>query len=483
MSALVLEGTLSPGDLAGRSYVALPFAVPPGTSRIDVRYRHDEGPILDLGLLDALAGPFPSERGFRGWSGSARREVYVARDAATPGYLAGPIPAGTWHVLLGLARLGPAPCRYRVDIELDASPRPPRDRAEPSTVSVGGRRWYKGDLHTHTYFSDARGSMGDIVAAARARGLDYLSVTDHNTTGHHAAAREASSAALVVVPGEEITTYHGHANVWGVAGWVDFRLGGPADVERLVGHVHGRGGLFAVNHPRTAPNCIGCDWEYPVPDAVDAFEAWNGPWAYRNWEALERYDALLRRGLRPTLVGGSDRHQPPWPDADPELLRVGSPTTWFLLDELSEATLLAGLRGGNAFVSEGPSGPQLELEVGGAPMGSAVRAPPGAPLEVRAAVRGAGGSLLRYVGASGVLRETRVTRASFTDVWRWNASGPFLRAEILAQDDEPQVTQAFEALYALGKIPAGLTLQEVLARPRRRALSNPVYVEGAGRRG
>ncbi len=479
---LVLEGRLDPATAPAAPYVYLPFDVPAGVTRIDVRYAFEEPSILDLGLTDPRIGAFPSREGFRGWSGSARRHVFVATDDATPGYVAGDLPAGRWQVVLGLAALDGGGCAYRVEVELDDAPRAHATPAAARDVSLPGSRWYRGDLHSHTHFSDARGSLEDLVRAARARGLEFLAVTDHNTAGHHAPVRAASDPELLLVPGEEVTTYRGHANVWGAGGWVDFRLGGPKDVQELVRHVHGRGGLIAVNHPHRSPRCIGCDWEWPMPDDLDAFEVWNGPWAYRNWEALERCDALLRAGSRPTLVGGSDRHQPGWPDEDPTFLWVGSPTTWFYLPELSEAALLAGLASGRAFVSEGPDGPRLELTVGGATMGSCVA--PGAfgeggELTVEARVVGARGALLRYVGAAGTVREIAVEDDEARDVWRWRPDGAFLRAEIVAVDDEPDVRAAFEALRRRGRIPFELTLDEILAHPRVRALTNPVYVNDA----
>jgi hypothetical protein len=445
-------------------------------TRLDVRYCYDEGNILDLGLFDPAVGPFPSTRGFRGWSGSSRRHIFVAQGDATPGYLAGDIRPGTWQVILGLAKVT-NDCHYRIEIDFDDAERPAADISTPAPVAVPGIRWYKGDLHSHTYYSDAKGSLEDLVAAAKARGLEFLCVTDHNTSGHHLPTRQASSSELLLAPGEEVTTYKGHANVWGVDGWVDFRIERPEDLDKLIAHVHERGGLFSVNHPRYAPNCIGCDWQYPIPENIDCFEVWNGPWAYRNWEALERYDALQRQGQHVTLIGGSDRHQPGWPDDDPEFLWVGSPTTWFHLPELSERALLEGLRSGCAFVSESPAGPRLELTVDSATMGSTLKVADGQKVEVTAATKGAAGNLLRYVATAGTVREVEVSADDFTDHWQWSASGPFLRAELIAQNDEAQVRAGFEMLQRRKQIPFSLTLEEILAQPRRRALSNPIYFD------
>ena len=123
LTTVVLEGAVTRDARGSGPYLPLPFEVPAGTTRIDVTYRFDDGHILDLGLVHTHIASFPSGEGFRGWSGSARRQVFVARDGATPGYLGGAIDAGTWQVVLGLAHLGPAPCHYRVEITTDSAPR------------------------------------------------------------------------------------------------------------------------------------------------------------------------------------------------------------------------------------------------------------------------------------------------------------------------------------------------------------------------
>jgi hypothetical protein len=502
----VLGGVAMPPAPGEAPYLALPFEVPAGCVRIDVRYTFESGGeppnVLDLGLLDPTVRPFPSDRGLRGWSGGARSQVFVGQDEATPGYLPGPLPAGTYRVLLGLARVGPDGCRYRVEVELDshdAAPPGPGAGADaqgaPAAARPGGarpdaartpdgsdahrpghRRWYRGDLHSHSHHSDARGSLRDLRAAAEHRGLEFLAVTDHNTTSHHEPLTRLGTGSPLLVPGMEVTTYRGHANVWGVRGPVDFRVRDDRDVERLVEFVHARGGLFSVNHPKRAPGCIGCDWEYHVPDAVDCVEAWQGPWALRNWESLERYDRLLAGGRRVTLVGGSDRHQPGWPDPDPAFLQLGSPTTWVELDVLDVASLLGALRSGRATVSEGPAGPRLELRVGPAAMGG-VAPQANVPYDAVATVRGAAGETLRWVGAEGVVREVTIPADRFEDRWTCRRPGPFLRVEVCAAAGLSARRDTVEAASRQRPLPYGITVDEVFARPYRLALSNPVYFE------
>lgn len=453
----------------------LPFEVPVGTTRIDIHYEFDAagGSILDLGVFDTEIAPFPARTGFRGWSGSARRAVFIASDDATPGYLPGRIQPGHWQVILGLARVAPQGCAYLVEINLDDRPR--RVTAPPVVPQPLARpqhkaRWYRGDLQSHTFYSDARGSPQDLVQAARNRGLEFLAVTEHNTSSHHRILALLNSPRLLLIPGEEVTTYRGHANVWGVHGWTDFRVDLNGDLDLLIDDVHERGGLFSINHPKATPDCLGCDWEYPIPEGTDSFEAWQGPWAALNWESLARYDQLLRHGRRITLVGGSDRHQPAFPDPDPHFLQVGSPTTWLELPELTTPAVLDAIRAGRAFVSESPAGPQLELTVGNTGMGGVFTGADGIPAPATARVRGAAGDRLRWVGSAGVLREVLIDVEDFEDQWSWMPQGCFLRIEVIAAASLPRLEAELCRLRPEAAAVA-------LAHPWRRALSNPVYLE------
>lgn len=63
-----------------------------------------------------------------------------------------------------------------------------------------------GDVHMHTHCSDGCLAPADLVAKASARGLQGLSVTDHDTLrGVESAAREAESRSLHFVPGIELS--------------------------------------------------------------------------------------------------------------------------------------------------------------------------------------------------------------------------------------------------------------------------------------
>jgi hypothetical protein len=160
-----------------------------------------------------------------------------------------------------------------------------------------------------------------------------------------------------------------------------------------------------------------------------------------------------------------------------------------LADHLALARAFRGQRGLEAHrertrdVSEGPERPHLEIEATALPMGSRLR--PAARAVSRARGRGAAGERLRWVGASGVLREVPIEGERFEDAWMYPCDSPFVRAEIVADASLPARRQAVEELADANRragkpaLPYGITLPEVLSRPFVRALSNPLFVSAA----
>ena len=75
------------------------------------------------------------------------------------------------YTALGLAYIEPELRENRGEIEAAA------EHALPRLIAHGD---LKGDLHMHTTESDGRESLEHMVAAARARGLEYIAITDHS---------------------------------------------------------------------------------------------------------------------------------------------------------------------------------------------------------------------------------------------------------------------------------------------------------------
>src|SRR3712207_6598624 len=61
------------------------------------------------------------------------------------------------------------------------------------------------DLHTHSSVSDGTETPAELMATARAAGLDVVALTDHDTTDGWAAVQAARPDGLTVVPGMELS--------------------------------------------------------------------------------------------------------------------------------------------------------------------------------------------------------------------------------------------------------------------------------------
>jgi hypothetical protein len=474
LDEIVLQGHLAVGQ---DEFLLLPFRVPPGIGQVHVAYEISDaipadkagwgkGNIVDVGLFDPRGATFPTAPGFRGWSGSFRNTFTVGAEA-TPGYLSGPIPPGDWCVLLGLYQLTPQGCDYCLvvrltpDAGMDGLATESDWPLDPTPIAQGPR-WFRGDLHAHSHHSDGTAPLTDLVAATQAQGLDFLAVTEHNTVSHLPALRALAAEAgrgpapLLLIPGMEVTTYHGHANVWPVTGWTDFRCQRDEEMRTVRELARERGALFSVNHPKDG----GPPWKFGDLCDPDCIEVWGAPWFTSNYQSLAVWDRLLRAGRRVTGVGGSDKHQGPF-NGELGWYEVGTPTTWVWADELSIPAIAAGLQAGRVLISAGPAGPHVTLtaEVDGstATIGDTLPVAAGETVRLTCRVEGGAGGLLRLVSARRVL-EAPISADDFTH-----------RCEIAVEEGERYVRA--EVID-----PPEAPLDEEPAALIARALGNPIYL-------
>ena len=256
-----------------------------------------------------------------------------------------------------------------------------------------------------------------MLEAASAAGLDFLGVTDHNNIAHHASYGPGGRGQPLVIPGVEVTTYGGHWNAWGTDRWWEFREPRADAVERTMRAAAASGAVVSINHPKP----FGPPWEYAIEGGFHAIEVWNGPWPRLNRPALERWDGLLRRGVRCSAVGGSDTHnlrvgRVSARDAD----SLGTPTTWVHADA-TVPSILAALREGRSFVSESPLGPQVYLDPD-----------PGHAGRVSVEVRDGSGAALQLLGDRGMLASFRIDGPSWDATFDVLRGTRFVRAQLMS---------------------------------------------------
>ncbi|ADV84731.1 CehA/McbA family metallohydrolase [Terriglobus saanensis] len=356
---LTLHGTVTRADFM--HYRELPFTVPAGVTRLSAELSYtdkDKRTSIDLGLLD-------NER-FRGWSGGNKSFFTLSDTDATPSYLPGSIRPGTWKILLGIPSIRPGiTSHYEVKIWFGHA----TDATAVSTFSReplrAGPAWYRGDLHMHDAHSDGSCTSQSgkkipcplyrTVEAAAARGLDFIAITDHNTTAHFDDLRELQPAfdQLLLIPGREITTFLGHANVFGTTAPIDFRLTDTVpNFNALLDQVQQLHGLLSINHPAqpSGESCMGCGWTAPNTDwsRIRVLEAVNGGITSGPLAGIPFWQTKLNAGFRIVGIAGSDNHNS---SASPEhATSIGYPTTVVYAENLSERAILDGIRAGHVFI-------------------------------------------------------------------------------------------------------------------------------------
>ncbi|MBI2896717.1 MAG: CehA/McbA family metallohydrolase [Deltaproteobacteria bacterium] len=364
---LVFDGEVPTDD--DSRFFQIPFEVPAGVVEIEVR--HDdlsEANILDWGLFDPVR--------FRGWGGGNVEPAVVGIDAASRSYLPGPLPAGTWRVRVGEAKIDEEPARYHVEVilrdEPTLKPQPERTPYSPALPLASGGRWWAGDLHVHSRESgDARPTLEEIAVLARERGLDFVELSDHNTTSQldFIADAQARHPDLLFLPGVEYTTYAGHANGIGATQWVEHEIDFPeGDIQAAAAAFAEQGAVFSMNHPTLDlfDLCIGCAWRWGLdPARIDAMEITTGGWSESGWllapPSIEMWDALCSEGHRIVPVGGSDDHRA-GQDLSSFGSPIGDPTTMVWAEELSVEAIVEGIRKGRTVVKlQGPDDPMVEL--------------------------------------------------------------------------------------------------------------------------
>jgi len=190
---------------------------------------------------------------------------------------------------------------------------------------------YRFDLHVHSFFSkDAAGSPESLIAAAMAKGLRGIAITDHDTCGAHEYLKDhPAPAGFLVVPGVEVSTAEGHLLCLGLT--LPFLKGAPA--AEVVEAVKSGGGLAVPAHPFDR-------WRAGIRPAVldtldlEAIEVFNA--AVTSRSSNDKALAYARaRGLK--MIAASDAHH---------ASAVGASTTAFEMGELTVPALLAAIRRG-----------------------------------------------------------------------------------------------------------------------------------------
>ena len=166
------------------------------------------------------------------------------------------------------------------------------------------------DLHVHSFFSaDGVSRPEDLIAAARAAGLNGFAITDHNTCDavdymiSHGLMRADGQPVdgMLVIPGIEVTTADGHLLCPGCVLPSSLKGMPSAEVCRLAQEA---GGLAVAPHPY---DLFRAGIRESVLDTLplDGLEVFNAATTLKRHNR-KAYDYAQKRGL--PMTAGSDAH-------------------------------------------------------------------------------------------------------------------------------------------------------------------------------
>lgn len=296
------------------------------------------------------------------------------------------------------------------------------------------KRWYKGNLHTHTLNSDGDSTPHEVVTWYREQRYNFLILTDHNYLTDIAGLNAVHGAKdkFILISGEEISDSFEkkpiHLNAFKPSRLVEPQHGDSVanTIQNNVDEIRRADGVPALNHPNFG-------WAVTVEDmlavkGLGLFEVYNGHPMVNNdggggFRSLdEMWDALLTAGQRLYGTAVDDAHH--FKRFGKEFSNPGHGWVVVRAETLAADAILKALTNGDFYASTGvkisdvATGPQeyrLEIETASWE-------------KVTTYFIGAGGKVLHKVHGN-------------TAVYRYNGSEQYVRARVESSSGAKAWTQ------------------------------------------
>lgn len=265
--------------------------------------------------------------------------------------------------------------------------------AEPSVSPLDLPKRYRGVLHVHSNVShDSAGEPAEIVAAAKAAGLDFVMMTDHNSPAIFKQGFDGWRDGVLVIRGAEFRAENDYILGLGLRSFID---SSRLSFRQVAEAIAAQGGVAIGAHPTrfqhwSEPGLSGVEvwdlydevrsdpWRYPglVVDALLSYQEHLEKTVFRErWASAKGSGAfdvsVLQSLIRPpdralaafdveaarrhfVAVGTPDTHKKDiqiFNHLDPYALTFGLATTYLLADELTQTKLLDALRRGRTYLA------------------------------------------------------------------------------------------------------------------------------------
>ena len=220
-------------------------------------------------------------------------------------------------------------------------------------VDQSGKKWWKGNLHTHTTVSDGAKDPQEVLQLYRQAGYDFLALTDHWKPSDTVEEKD-----FLLLSGCEYNV--GESDVrWGVYHLVgigftqlpQLTFAPYLEPQTIIDEVHRCGGLVNLAHPA---------WSLNGPEHIlklshiDLCEIYNTtsaiPWNVRPYSGYF-IDLMAAKGRFLPCIAADDAHH-----------YDGDETKSYIMvqaESLTRDAILDGLRSGKFYATQGPT---LQME-------------------------------------------------------------------------------------------------------------------------
>ena len=217
-----------------------------------------------------------------------------------------------------------------------------------------GLNWYKGNTHMHTTISEGRLAPEDAIELYRAKGYDFLAITDHRIMSY-----SRMDGNILLTGGVEFDYMLADQciHIIGIGMMGEPKLDPPmrgASAQDAIDAINSLDGLAILAHPAWSLNTLAETMPLNGLSAMEIYNSTSGiPWNAARADSSSFVDITYTHGKYTPVVAADDSHT-----------YTGEHTRSFTYVNAKELTLDSikeAMRAGRMYASQGPRFTQIEL--------------------------------------------------------------------------------------------------------------------------
>lgn len=289
------------------------------------------------------------------------REIYISATVCTMNGLRHDLTEGTYTLLI-VPYPGTVNTNIKLQIESNIIKAYQKEYLQDTHSNHTGfgniiedaHRYYKGDFHGHTIFSDGHQTIQEAIGILEKRSLDFMAFTEHNSMPF-----DMPELPCLSIPSFELTLPIGHMNIHGLKdiGILLEQCMEISDMETLWERAAGCFGEkcnLSLNHMFMEPwHFIYQDFDLSKLNTIEVICDPTYPSAAKaNNKAVSFLDFLWQEGVVIYGIGGSDSHnkEDELYDGTKEPSIYGDPATFVYCEGLSVSNIIEGVRRGHSYI-------------------------------------------------------------------------------------------------------------------------------------